>query len=220
MLKTKKKILFQGRVPPPGNSVTADWLPSRGAVLPAVARRQPSPLSTRQTAGPHWRIQLVQCNLSFSQSVIKFKKCEFKKKNPVFFLFFFYRIMCWSRLQLGTIRWVGQQTAAAMKATLCRHPTRQSMKADQVKRKDPEHTQRLWLMYWLFSAHVSRELQRELIMLACSFGNKQCHRQAVAYISDWISSNKNRWVMSHVLSCRTAINLTNLKYRRSSRLRR
>lgn len=88
MLKTKKKNLFQGRVPPPGNSVTADWLPSRGAVLPAVARRQPSPLSTRQTAGPHWRIQLVQCNLSFSQSVIKFKKCEFKKwkKKTVFFL--------------------------------------------------------------------------------------------------------------------------------------
>lgn len=38
-----------------------------------------------------------------------------------------------------------------------------------------------------------RELQRELIMLACSFGNKQCHRQAVAHISDWISSNKNRY---------------------------
>ncbi|CAG12385.1 unnamed protein product, partial [Tetraodon nigroviridis] len=40
--------------------------------------------------------------------------------------------------------------------------------------------------------NLARELQRELIMLACSFGNKQCHRQAVAYISDWISSNKNR----------------------------
>lgn len=88
-VKNKKKILFQGRVPPPGNSVTADWLPSRGAVLPAVARRQPSPLSTRQTAGPHWRIQLVQCNLSFSQSVIKFKKCEFKKKTQSFFFFSF-----------------------------------------------------------------------------------------------------------------------------------
>uniref|UniRef100_A0A3Q3IDK5 ERAP1-like C-terminal domain-containing protein n=1 Tax=Monopterus albus TaxID=43700 RepID=A0A3Q3IDK5_MONAL len=43
-----------------------------------------------------------------------------------------------------------------------------------------------------FSLSFCRELQRELIMLACSFGNKQCHRQAVAYISDWISSNKNR----------------------------
>uniref|UniRef100_A0A3Q3DTN2 Aminopeptidase n=1 Tax=Hippocampus comes TaxID=109280 RepID=A0A3Q3DTN2_HIPCM len=40
-------------------------------------------------------------------------------------------------------------------------------------------------------SHQTEELQRELIMLACSFGNKQCHRQAVAYISDWISSNKN-----------------------------
>ncbi|KAF3859676.1 hypothetical protein F7725_022075 [Dissostichus mawsoni] len=39
---------------------------------------------------------------------------------------------------------------------------------------------------------TDEELQRELIMLACSFGNKQCHRQAVTYISDWISSNKNR----------------------------
>ncbi|KAJ0012672.1 hypothetical protein NQD34_017006 [Periophthalmus magnuspinnatus] len=42
------------------------------------------------------------------------------------------------------------------------------------------------------SSTSPKELQRELIMLACSFGNKQCHRQAVAYISDWISSNKNR----------------------------
>ncbi|XP_061839538.1 thyrotropin-releasing hormone-degrading ectoenzyme-like [Nerophis lumbriciformis] len=41
-------------------------------------------------------------------------------------------------------------------------------------------------------SYHTEELQRELIMLACSFGNKQCHRQAVAYISDWISSNKNR----------------------------
>ncbi|KAG7270956.1 hypothetical protein CRUP_015393, partial [Coryphaenoides rupestris] len=37
----------------------------------------------------------------------------------------------------------------------------------------------------------NRELQRELIMLACSFGNKHCHRQAVTLISDWISSNNN-----------------------------
>uniref|UniRef100_A0A8C1P7B8 Aminopeptidase n=1 Tax=Cyprinus carpio TaxID=7962 RepID=A0A8C1P7B8_CYPCA len=37
-----------------------------------------------------------------------------------------------------------------------------------------------------------RELQREVMMLACSFGNKHCHRQAVSLISDWISSNKNR----------------------------
>ncbi|XP_077355556.1 thyrotropin-releasing hormone-degrading ectoenzyme-like isoform X1 [Festucalex cinctus] len=44
----------------------------------------------------------------------------------------------------------------------------------------------------LQASFQTEELQRELIMLACSFGNKQCHRQAVAYISDWISSNKNR----------------------------
>ncbi|XP_051544822.1 thyrotropin-releasing hormone-degrading ectoenzyme-like [Myxocyprinus asiaticus] len=41
-------------------------------------------------------------------------------------------------------------------------------------------------------AYQTEELQRELIMLACSFGNKHCHRQAVSLISDWISSNKNR----------------------------
>ncbi|XP_051911006.1 thyrotropin-releasing hormone-degrading ectoenzyme-like [Hippocampus zosterae] len=40
-------------------------------------------------------------------------------------------------------------------------------------------------------SHQTEELQRELIMLACSFGHKECQRQAVAYISDWISSNKN-----------------------------
>lgn len=44
----------------------------------------------------------------------------------------------------------------------------------------------------LQASYQTEELQRELLMLACSFGNKQCHRQAVAYISDWISSNKNR----------------------------
>ncbi|KAM8884268.1 thyrotropin-releasing hormone-degrading ectoenzyme-like [Synchiropus picturatus] len=44
----------------------------------------------------------------------------------------------------------------------------------------------------LQASYQAEELQRELIMLACSFGNKHCHRQAVAYISDWISSNKNR----------------------------
>uniref|UniRef100_A0A673A0F8 Aminopeptidase n=1 Tax=Sphaeramia orbicularis TaxID=375764 RepID=A0A673A0F8_9TELE len=44
----------------------------------------------------------------------------------------------------------------------------------------------------LQASYQTEELQRELIMLACSFGNKQCHRQAVVYISDWISSNKNR----------------------------
>lgn len=44
----------------------------------------------------------------------------------------------------------------------------------------------------LQASYQTEELQRELIMLACSYGNKQCHRQAVAYISDWISSNKNR----------------------------
>uniref|UniRef100_A0A667Y9G3 Thyrotropin releasing hormone degrading enzyme, tandem duplicate 2 n=1 Tax=Myripristis murdjan TaxID=586833 RepID=A0A667Y9G3_9TELE len=42
------------------------------------------------------------------------------------------------------------------------------------------------------ASYQTEELQRELIMLACSFGNKHCHRQAVAHISDWISSNKNR----------------------------
>ncbi|XP_056445378.1 thyrotropin-releasing hormone-degrading ectoenzyme-like [Gadus chalcogrammus] len=42
------------------------------------------------------------------------------------------------------------------------------------------------------ASYQTEELQRELIMLACSFGNKHCHRQAVALISDWISSNKNR----------------------------
>ncbi|KAG7218728.1 hypothetical protein INR49_019764, partial [Caranx melampygus] len=44
----------------------------------------------------------------------------------------------------------------------------------------------------LQASYQTEELQRELIMLACSFGHKQCHRQAVTYISDWISSNKNR----------------------------
>ncbi|XP_056133553.1 thyrotropin-releasing hormone-degrading ectoenzyme-like [Lampris incognitus] len=42
------------------------------------------------------------------------------------------------------------------------------------------------------ASYQIEELQREVIMLACSFGNKHCHRQAVAQISDWISSNKNR----------------------------
>ncbi|CAL8242637.1 unnamed protein product [Merluccius merluccius] len=42
------------------------------------------------------------------------------------------------------------------------------------------------------ASYQTEELQRELIMLACSFGNKHCHRQAVTLISDWISSNKNR----------------------------
>ncbi|XP_048865236.1 thyrotropin-releasing hormone-degrading ectoenzyme-like [Brienomyrus brachyistius] len=42
------------------------------------------------------------------------------------------------------------------------------------------------------AAYQTQELQREVIMLACSFGNKHCHRQAVSLISDWISSNKNR----------------------------
>uniref|UniRef100_A0A8C1ZI28 Aminopeptidase n=1 Tax=Cyprinus carpio TaxID=7962 RepID=A0A8C1ZI28_CYPCA len=41
-------------------------------------------------------------------------------------------------------------------------------------------------------AYQAEELQREVMMLACSFGNKHCHRQAVSLISDWISSNKNR----------------------------
>ncbi|XP_064795265.1 thyrotropin-releasing hormone-degrading ectoenzyme-like [Oncorhynchus masou masou] len=42
------------------------------------------------------------------------------------------------------------------------------------------------------ASYQTEELQREVIMLACSFGNKHCHRQAVSLISDWISSNKNR----------------------------
>ncbi|XP_016346696.1 thyrotropin-releasing hormone-degrading ectoenzyme-like, partial [Sinocyclocheilus anshuiensis] len=41
-------------------------------------------------------------------------------------------------------------------------------------------------------AYQAEELQREVMMLACSFGNKHCHRQAVSLISDWISSNNNR----------------------------
>ncbi|XP_023696332.1 thyrotropin-releasing hormone-degrading ectoenzyme-like isoform X2 [Paramormyrops kingsleyae] len=44
----------------------------------------------------------------------------------------------------------------------------------------------------MHGAYQTQELQREVIMLACSFGNKHCHRQAVSLISDWISSNKNR----------------------------
>ncbi|RMC09948.1 hypothetical protein DUI87_12735 [Hirundo rustica rustica] len=39
---------------------------------------------------------------------------------------------------------------------------------------------------------IMRELRREVIMLACSFGNKHCHQQAATLISDWISSNRNR----------------------------
>ncbi|XP_030641461.1 thyrotropin-releasing hormone-degrading ectoenzyme-like [Chanos chanos] len=42
------------------------------------------------------------------------------------------------------------------------------------------------------AAYQTEELQREVIMLACSFGNKHCHQQAMALISEWISSNKNR----------------------------
>ncbi|MBN3324836.1 TRHDE protein, partial [Atractosteus spatula] len=42
------------------------------------------------------------------------------------------------------------------------------------------------------AAYQTEELRREIIMLACSFGNKHCHRQAATLISEWISSNKNR----------------------------
>ncbi|XP_023682625.1 thyrotropin-releasing hormone-degrading ectoenzyme [Paramormyrops kingsleyae] len=42
------------------------------------------------------------------------------------------------------------------------------------------------------AVYQTEQLQREVLMLACSFGNKHCHRQAIALISDWISSNKNR----------------------------
>ncbi|XP_039617849.1 thyrotropin-releasing hormone-degrading ectoenzyme-like [Polypterus senegalus] len=41
-------------------------------------------------------------------------------------------------------------------------------------------------------AYQTEELRREVIMLACSFGHKHCHQQAISLISDWISSNKNR----------------------------
>uniref|UniRef100_A0A4W5KUJ5 Uncharacterized protein n=1 Tax=Hucho hucho TaxID=62062 RepID=A0A4W5KUJ5_9TELE len=47
------------------------------------------------------------------------------------------------------------------------------------------------------ASYQTEELQREVIMLACSFGNKHCHRQAVSLISDWISSNKNRYSRLH-----------------------
>uniref|UniRef100_A0A8C3F125 Aminopeptidase n=1 Tax=Chrysemys picta bellii TaxID=8478 RepID=A0A8C3F125_CHRPI len=42
------------------------------------------------------------------------------------------------------------------------------------------------------AAYQHEELRREVIMLACSFGNKHCHQQAATLISDWISSNRNR----------------------------
>ncbi|XP_034169259.2 thyrotropin-releasing hormone-degrading ectoenzyme isoform X1 [Pangasianodon hypophthalmus] len=42
------------------------------------------------------------------------------------------------------------------------------------------------------ATYHTNELQREVIMLACSFGNKHCHRQAMSLVSEWISSNKNR----------------------------
>ncbi|TST22535.1 Thyrotropin-releasing hormone-degrading ectoenzyme [Bagarius yarrelli] len=35
------------------------------------------------------------------------------------------------------------------------------------------------------------ELQREVIILACSFGNKHCHRQAMSLVSEWLSTDKN-----------------------------
>uniref|UniRef100_H0VA98 Thyrotropin releasing hormone degrading enzyme n=1 Tax=Cavia porcellus TaxID=10141 RepID=H0VA98_CAVPO len=49
-----------------------------------------------------------------------------------------------------------------------------------------------YLQCSLISLVLSRELRREVIMLACSFGNKHCHQQASTLISDWISSNRNR----------------------------
>ncbi|XP_038008990.1 thyrotropin-releasing hormone-degrading ectoenzyme [Motacilla alba alba] len=42
------------------------------------------------------------------------------------------------------------------------------------------------------ASYQHEELRREVIMLACSFGNKHCHQQAATLISDWISSNRNR----------------------------
>nr|XP_033807660.1 thyrotropin-releasing hormone-degrading ectoenzyme [Geotrypetes seraphini] len=44
----------------------------------------------------------------------------------------------------------------------------------------------------VLQSYQTEELRREVIMLACSFGNKQCHQQAATMISDWISSNRNR----------------------------
>ncbi|VTJ70746.1 Hypothetical predicted protein, partial [Marmota monax] len=41
------------------------------------------------------------------------------------------------------------------------------------------------------ASYQHEELRREVIMLACSFGNKHCHQQASTLISDWISSNRN-----------------------------
>ncbi|XP_075389881.1 thyrotropin-releasing hormone-degrading ectoenzyme-like isoform X2 [Tenrec ecaudatus] len=43
------------------------------------------------------------------------------------------------------------------------------------------------------ASYQHEELRREVIMLACSFGNKHCHQQASTLISDWISSNRNRY---------------------------
>ncbi|XP_034259312.1 thyrotropin-releasing hormone-degrading ectoenzyme [Pantherophis guttatus] len=42
------------------------------------------------------------------------------------------------------------------------------------------------------ASYQHEEFRREVIMLACSFGNKHCHQQAATLISDWISSNRNR----------------------------
>lgn len=57
----------QGWVPPTGCSLAVDWLSAGGAVLPAVARRQPSALPAGQAAGPHGRIQPVQCKYPINQ---------------------------------------------------------------------------------------------------------------------------------------------------------
>ncbi|XP_075396077.1 thyrotropin-releasing hormone-degrading ectoenzyme-like isoform X2 [Tenrec ecaudatus] len=43
------------------------------------------------------------------------------------------------------------------------------------------------------ASYQHEELRREVIMLVCSFGNKHCHQQASTLISDWISSNRNRY---------------------------
>lgn len=48
------------------------------------------------------------------------------------------------------------------------------------------------MLFFLGVLGLPRELRREVIMLACSFGNKHCHQQAATLISDWISSNRNR----------------------------
>uniref|UniRef100_A0A9J7XQW4 Aminopeptidase n=1 Tax=Cyprinus carpio carpio TaxID=630221 RepID=A0A9J7XQW4_CYPCA len=55
----------------------------------------------------------------------------------------------------------------------------------------------------------TQELQREVMMLACSFGNKHCHRQSVSLISDWISTISEKKVLLEALTCSDNIFLLN-----------